>query len=86
MVHQGDSCSEFVKQSIIEHGLFRSITLIKLRFAECKEAALLYNQASKNKKAEDESNQDNSSHPLEFLNCVPLPCDLGIEACACSIF
>ena len=38
-VHNGDSCSEYTKKTILEKGLFPSIKHIQQRFSECREAA-----------------------------------------------
>jgi putative component of membrane protein insertase Oxa1/YidC/SpoIIIJ protein YidD len=37
--HGGVSCSEFVRRSIVSHGMWAAIPLTRERFAQCKAAA-----------------------------------------------
>ena len=38
-LHNGDSCSEYAKKQLIEHGVFRCLKATKKRFKECRDAA-----------------------------------------------
>jgi putative component of membrane protein insertase Oxa1/YidC/SpoIIIJ protein YidD len=38
VLHQGESCSQYVKRAVQEEGLLVALRRLRLRFAECKEA------------------------------------------------
>ncbi|KIT18146.1 membrane protein insertion efficiency factor YidD [Jannaschia aquimarina] len=42
VAHGGTGCSGYVKHAIREHGLWRAIPLARVRFRECKQAALAF--------------------------------------------
>lgn len=44
--HGGMSCSEYAKQTLLHHGLWRAIAVIKQRFQDCKVAASVLNADS----------------------------------------
>ena len=39
-LHGGASCSEFVRRAIVQHGVRDAVPLSRLRFSECRAAAL----------------------------------------------
>jgi putative component of membrane protein insertase Oxa1/YidC/SpoIIIJ protein YidD len=39
VLHQGESCSQYVKRAVREEGLFVALRRSRVRFAECKEAS-----------------------------------------------
>lgn len=43
-LHGGDSCSEYAKKQLLEHGVFISLKAIKKRFKECRDAAATIQQ------------------------------------------
>jgi len=38
VLHRGESCSQYIKRSILEHGLWNAIPLVQERFEDCKVA------------------------------------------------
>lgn len=76
-LHQGSSCSQAIKLIIAEKGVWRSRSLVKQRFAECRAAALEMrrryededHQCNDSKKHKDKQRRDNC------LDYCDLPCD-----------
>lgn len=74
-----DSCSEYVKKTIIRKGFFRSLTEIRNRFQDCKESARYINkakeaEASNKQKEDDDSPSDGACIAAETVACLPTSC------------
>ena len=84
VVRGGDSCSEFAKQAILQNDFWHSLSTIRKRFIECKEAAVYYNL----QKEQDKKEGGGICHPIDALHCVPTEMcgGIGVDACACSFF
>ncbi|MEJ2456169.1 MAG: membrane protein insertion efficiency factor YidD [Candidatus Thiodiazotropha sp.] len=100
-VSGGHSCSEHIKQLIIERGLFASIEEIRQRFNDCKSAALCLNEKKSRQQTKgsgSSSTSDKACAAADAISCVPSSCaDVGAgsvgnlsaggcDACACTPF
>lgn len=97
--HGGMSCSEYAKQTLLHHGVWRAIPAVRQRFKECKVAAVALNPNSTGY-CRTRGNERNGSRRkeknrvLDYCDCCS-PVDLipsegccpvagGIDACACT--
>ncbi len=100
-VNGGHSCSEHIKQLIIERGLLASIEAIRQRFNDCKSAALYLQEKRKRqpgKGSASSSSSDKACAAADAIACAPSSCtDVGAgsvgslsaggcDACACTPF
>ena len=89
------SCSEYVKQVIIQKGLLGSLSDISRRFRACKETALHLNEANaeekkrekeQGKKKKESSSSDTGCIAAETLCCIPTSCaDVSLSSVAGSV-
>lgn len=88
--HGGDSCSEFVRQTLLQEGVLASIPKTRLRFQECKVAAMALSDNSGNKNARRLRRQRRHKDCDSFCatcNVLPDTCSLldGVDVCGCSL-
>jgi putative component of membrane protein insertase Oxa1/YidC/SpoIIIJ protein YidD len=50
LLYGGESCSQYIKRMVVEHGLKSSIPIARLRFAECKVANVILRAERKEKR------------------------------------
>lgn len=83
--HRGDSCSQVVKQIILDQGLFRGIADIRKQFRErCRAAqAIRISQADGADGEIDHPVENNPSKPNRSKNCGIA--DVPVIPCACAI-
>jgi len=69
--HGGDSCSEFVRQAVLAEGLWSALPIIRLRFAECKAAALAlrWEHEDPRHKRKQEKQQSSSDCGSGYCDC-----------------
>ncbi|MFW6296739.1 MAG: membrane protein insertion efficiency factor YidD [Halothece sp.] len=91
-LYGGNSCSQYVKNMIIQEGIWNAIPLSRQRFKDCRSANnILKSQRDssrfgKNKKQKRKHRQQDSSSQCDMVYC-DLPgelCDFGLEAIACE--
>lgn len=76
--HGGMSCSEYVKQALLQHGIWRAIPIAKQRFGECKLAASAVvadgnNQYRTLMRRQNRSRQQKRNSSLDCCNgCSPI--------------
>jgi uncharacterized protein len=78
-LHGGSSCSEAVRQVVLERGLMGALPSIRARFHACKHAhlVLMAEEENRPKRKKDEKKKDDKC--LETLWCL----DLGMLPCSC---
>lgn len=94
--HGGVSCSEFVKQALLQDGLWQATPDIRQRFRECKTAALALsaNQPPRQNRSRRQPADRHKSRAADACDCLSgigeLPCGSchllefeAAEACAC---
>lgn len=87
--HGGVSCSEYVKQTLLHHGVWRAIPDVRQRFKECKAAALALSAASNahcrmRGTERNRSRRKGKNNVLDYCDCCN-PIDL-IPSEGCSPF
>ncbi|HET8704696.1 MAG TPA: membrane protein insertion efficiency factor YidD [Pseudomonadales bacterium] len=84
-LHGGDSCSASIKKIIIEHGVLKGYTLVRHRFAACRQAHALLSveQAApaNNKKRRRQRDKKDQRAWCDSLDCADLSCELGSSSC-----
>lgn len=97
-----DSCSEFVKLSILELGFWRAISQTLRRFRDCKRAAVYLSERDANDERKRVSKTEKACVLGEAVACVPVSCGEvsigsiasgagslvagGCDGCACTPF
>lgn len=98
--HGGMSCSEYVKQALLHHGIWPAIPDIKQRFQECKLAASALNadnnahgrtrgrERNRSRRQEKNSILENCDCCVDLIpsqSCSPLEAvGGGVDACSCT--
>ena len=54
LLYGGESCSQYIKRMVVEHGFKSSIPIARLRFAECKVANVILRAERKEKRRRGE--------------------------------
>jgi putative component of membrane protein insertase Oxa1/YidC/SpoIIIJ protein YidD len=76
--HGGLSCSEFGRQVVQTHGVFRAMSMIRVRFCECAEAARILRFA-----AADATDPPGEKESGPVMPCSGEVCCIPLDACSC---
>ncbi len=94
--HGGMSCSEYVKQALLHHGIWPAIPVVKQRFQACKLAASALRaesnahgrERSRSRRQEKNSILENCDCCVDLIpsqSCSPLEAvGGGVDACSCT--
>jgi len=87
VLYGGDSCSQYVKNLLIEQDLKSAISLSRQRFRNCKTAKIILRAETLEEKRRREQNKSqwncNCSPGGCFDECIP-DCDCGDADCDCG--
>ena len=72
ILYGGESCSEYVKNTILQQGTLEALILSRQRFNRCQEANIILNSRLMS------ATHKNCNEPQDF--CIPEP----IQGCLCS--
>lgn len=93
--HGGLSCSEYVKQAVLQDGIWHALPTVKQRFKDCKVAALEFsaNNTNPRRRHQNQNRQGKISDMLELCDCCNPIETCGslfettggaVDICACS--
>ena len=89
VLHQGDSCSNAIKEIIATHGVFKGYASARQRLQSCHDAFL---KLTEQKKQRDKKKKHgcydccDSTLACDIADCMPKHCDLPDLPCDCSPF
>jgi putative component of membrane protein insertase Oxa1/YidC/SpoIIIJ protein YidD len=86
--HGEASCSEFVKQTLLEYGVWRAIPAVKQRFKDCKTASLTLRTDANNQRRSGDNARNGSnqrrSNTLDYCECCSPVELIPSEGCSAS--
>lgn len=92
-LHGGPSCSDYVKQTVLTHGLWRGMPAIRQRFSDCKAASVRMSSHEQDQRRDRNRQRDRES-VLQNCDCCDvidlIPSDGcgaasgGADACSCT--
>ncbi|BBM86216.1 membrane protein insertion efficiency factor YidD [Candidatus Uabimicrobium amorphum] len=86
--HGEDSCSQYAKKAVAEHGLWKAISKVRKRFAECREAnRLIKHRAMLMSQEEKEIGLNDIVQGIRVIkegcNAAVHVCDLSLASADC---
>ncbi len=88
--HNDMSCSAFVQQAVLHHGVWRAIPVVKQRFKACKTAAFELNTQPHQRNREQNRGRQQARNNCDACNFIELIPSEGCsalgdaDACSCT--